>query len=251
MKENKMSYIPYGDLEFKILEYYLLHYLNSGNTFIDGGAHIGQESIPAAKKIGPTGTVYAFEPNYHAAEELKRKCQEATLRNIKIIEKALFNKKCKQLLELPDNGKDPVITQGGTFADHSKNRFFPRYSGTYQFEIDCVRLDDFLNSNEIVHMIKLDVQGVEPQVLEGGEGTIQRCSPVILMEWESIPDDLVEFTYDFLKKYNYDIYDLNQYNKKYNKMQEMLMASIPQARTNLLCLPESAVFENIFTNGTL
>ncbi len=246
-----MSYISYGDLEFKILEYYLLHYLNSGNTFVDGGAHIGQESIPAAKKIGLTGTVYAFEPNYHAVEALEEKIQEMNLRNIKVIQKALYNEACKQQLELPDDGKDPVITQGGTFADHSKNRFFPRYRGTYQFEIDCIRLDDFLNPNEIVHMLKLDVQGVEPQALEGGENTIQRCLPIILMEWESIPDVLAESTYDFLKKRKYDIYDLNQYNKKYDKMQDMLMASIPQARTNLLCLPESAIFENIFTNGIL
>lgn len=246
-----MAYIPYGDLEHKVLEYYLLHYLNTGNTFIDGGAHIGQESIPAAKKIGPTGTVYAFEPNHHAAGALEEKCKEMQLDNIKIIKKALYNEECKQLLELPDDGKDPVMTQGGTFADHSKNRFFPRYRGTYQLEIDCIQLDNFLGPNEIVHMIKLDVQGVEPQVLEGGEKTIQRCLPIILMEWESIPDSLVEFTHGFLQKYKYDIYDLNQYNKKHHKIQDMLMANIPQARTNLLCLPESAVFENIFTNGIL
>jgi precorrin-6B methylase 2 len=70
-----VKYIDYGETEFQVLDFYVLNYLNSGNTFVDVGAHTGQETIPAAQLIGPTGIVFSFEPNPHAAKILKEKCQ--------------------------------------------------------------------------------------------------------------------------------------------------------------------------------
>ena len=49
------------DFEAKLEAFYNQLDLD-GTTIIDIGAHIGRHAIPLAKKIGPAGLLYAFEP---------------------------------------------------------------------------------------------------------------------------------------------------------------------------------------------
>jgi hypothetical protein len=56
------------------------------------------------------------------------------------------------------------------------------------FSVDCVnrvqcwRLDDFLAGDERVQLIKVDVEGMELEVLCGAQELIARCRPIIYCE---------------------------------------------------------------------
>jgi hypothetical protein len=47
-------------------------FVSAGDTVIDVGAHHGLMTVTAAKTVGPTGRVYAFEPSPSIREELQR-----------------------------------------------------------------------------------------------------------------------------------------------------------------------------------
>ncbi|MFM7408039.1 MAG: hypothetical protein ACKO3K_15645 [Cuspidothrix sp.] len=58
---GSMIYL-YQDLDPSI-SWCLKKCLNEGDIFVDVGANIGIESIPAAKLVGNTGHIHSFEPN--------------------------------------------------------------------------------------------------------------------------------------------------------------------------------------------
>jgi hypothetical protein len=45
------------------------------------------------------------------------------------------------------------------------------------------RLDDVLPANQHIDIIKLDTQGAEPDILAGAAALIDRCHPILLLEW--------------------------------------------------------------------
>jgi hypothetical protein len=50
--------------------------LAAGNTFVDGGAHVGYNTMYGSRKVGPAGWIIAIEPRQidagHRADDLPR-----------------------------------------------------------------------------------------------------------------------------------------------------------------------------------
>ena len=66
-----------------------------GDIIIDAGAYFGYFTILAAKKVGKTGKVIAFEPDPRNYKILQKNVAAAGLNNVIIVKKALFNKNTK------------------------------------------------------------------------------------------------------------------------------------------------------------
>lgn len=85
-------------------------------------------------------------------------------------------------------------TNTGTATIHHNSAFSVKHT------IPCVKLDDLkLNPT----FIKIDVQGAELIVFEGGKETIARCKPAIITECEN--DNYQAL--DFLREMNYEVVD--------------------------------------------
>ena len=142
--------------------------LKPGMTFVDVGAHIGYYTTMAAELVGPTGRVYAFEPNPATAELLRKN----TMRYgdvVHIVQAAASDK----------NGRGKLYLSRNNSGDH---RSYAR-PGRESVDVDVVTLDAVLEG-VVVDFIKMDAQGVEYDILRGAEATLRRSPRV---------DGLVEF----------------------------------------------------------
>ncbi len=61
-----------------------------GATVFDVGAYIGEVTIPLARRVGPAGRVFAFEPDRRARTFLERNVRDAGLGNVTIVPKGLW-----------------------------------------------------------------------------------------------------------------------------------------------------------------
>ena len=95
----------------------------------------------------PQSRIVAFEPNPKIAEYLKTNIKNNSLKNIEVINKAVWTN---------DNGIDLGIDNADASSIHLlKNRK----------KVESVRLKDYLVKEETVDMLKIDIEGAEIEVL--------------------------------------------------------------------------------------
>ena len=135
--------------------------LAKGGIFIDIGANIGYYSVVAAKL--PNVRVLAFEPSPHETKRLLHNVQINGLENVKLYPTALSNRTGTAILNLfgVDNpGKNSLL------VDES--------SITKAIIVPCNRLDTLIEKSVMqqVNLIKIDVEGLEYEVLQGMEDIV-------------------------------------------------------------------------------
>lgn len=142
---------------------FILPLIKKGDWVIDGGANIGDHTVAYAEAVGPSGKVWAFEPQPEVYECLLFNVSNHP--NVFPMPLGL-SVDCDSMpfaLDPKNRGASHIATAGA--ADHS---------------IACITIDslDLLK----LDFIKLDLEGWEFYALEGGSKTIARCKPIIVME---------------------------------------------------------------------
>lgn len=151
-----------GDEVWEALETaaFLAH-AQDGMCVFDVGANIGYYTLLAARAVGPSGRVYAFEPEPHNFELLTRNVAENGFTNVRCVNAAVSNK----------TGVVPLYLDDANLGAHSfEAGSVPTPSGR-SVEVETVRLDDFADEAqafEAAILMKVDVQGAEALVVEGG-----------------------------------------------------------------------------------
>jgi len=146
-----------------------------GYTVIDVGANIGMITLLAAHHVGSKGIVYAFEPNPIACDRLQDSLIANELQQVIVHPCGLSNQKAELTLSLITEH-----TGTGTLAKIPEQDQ-PLISKHY--EVSVFRGDDILPKDIAgVSLIKIDVEGFEPYVLQGLPRIIQCFKPIILTE---------------------------------------------------------------------
>ena len=149
--------------------------LKPGMRFVDVGANIGWFSLLAARLIGNNGVVYAFEPEVSCVNLLKKSVQANHFENLRIEQLCVSNSVGSVVLHVA------VASHGG----NSTTR--PSKSQSYQFSRPqaCTSLDVYFEeSRRSISLLKVDVEGAEPEVLEGAQRLISsQLVDRIIMEW--------------------------------------------------------------------
>ena len=161
-----------GTYEVPIQNIFTQH-LKSGDVFYDIGANVGFFSIIAAKLVGDTGKVYAFEPGEENAKSIRHNAQLNSFSQIEVIEKAVSHTSGEgQLLLAEYSGGHALAT-----ADAP-----PDLAG--EVTVDLVSIDDLIAQNKIKppNFVKVDVEGAELDVLKGMRETIKTHQPTIIYE---------------------------------------------------------------------
>lgn len=147
----------------------LQSFVPAGSTVIDIGANVGFFTRRFATWVGEAGRVIALEPEPRNARDLHRALRaDGTLARVQIIEAAAAESEGAARLKL--NPAHP--------GDH---RLTDDLSGV---DVASVRLDDILAGDQRgrLALVKVDVQGAEQRVLDGGDRTLRHDRPVWFVE---------------------------------------------------------------------
>ena len=130
--------------------------IRQGDVVLDAGANIGDFTIYASRKVGPSGRVVAVEPNSRVLPYLDWNLRENACDNTYVARCALGRPGSAYLVETPD---------GGTVGS-STNR-----SGS-GVEIPVRPIDDILSDMGVAapDVVKMDIEGAESDALLGFKG---------------------------------------------------------------------------------
>jgi FkbM family methyltransferase len=163
--------------------------VNSNAVIFDIGANVGLTTLPFAKQV-PEGMVYAFEPDRENFEQLSKNVKINSFRNISLHKIALQDNEkqtSSKLFIRRAIDDDKLINRGLStlekFEIHNKDTEV----------INTTTIDRFVKESCItkLDLIKIDVEGSESKVIEGGKSTIEKFHPIIIYEYSTIIDTLI------------------------------------------------------------
>jgi len=168
--------------KFSMLEGYESKIVRSivkeGMVAVDVGANIGYYTLQLAKLVGPSGKVYAFEPDDGNYSLLIKNIKANNYKNIVPIQKAVSDKTGKAKLFFCEEHR----------GDH---RIFDSGDGRKVIGIETVALDDFFSEKDRIDMIKLDIQGSEYLAFSGMEKLVRHQKDLTIIS-EFSPDMLAK-----------------------------------------------------------
>ena len=176
--------------------HFVRHMLKPGMRCLDIGANYGVFSLSCAKLVGPGGRVWSFEPTPDTARFLSTSIRKNGFHNVSLMPMALSR----------TSGTAKLVTH----ADSEHNYLTDEVTGEVRFEIVDVRsLDDLAREQglEKIDFVKMDAEGAEIGILEGGERFFERESPVVLFEFKYREGANWELV-DALQGRGYEIYRL-------------------------------------------
>lgn len=147
--------------------------LEPGATFLDIGANVGFFSLLAGRLVGAAGHVVALEPVPANAARIRANARRNRLANIDVIEAAAAASNGRTTLLLAEHPGGAVIASAGVPPDPAGS-----------IDVDTVTVDELLSSGRIgaPDVVKIDVEGAEPDVLAGMSATLAASRPIVLCE---------------------------------------------------------------------
>lgn len=205
-------------------------YLYNESVIFDIGSNVGAFSLKLAKTGINLGykdfKIYAFEPNKSIVDALKKNLtMNADIsKSVEICNFALGNNNGYCSLDFNENNSG-----GG------------RITEKVGAEIPIKKIDTYVEEEKIanVSFIKIDVEGFEPEVINGADYTIQNHKPALFIEmtddWFRERDSSCNEIIEKLKSWGYELF--LETPKGYNPLIQIehILEKIPQY--NILAKP--------------
>jgi FkbM family methyltransferase len=187
--------ICYFGTKFDTIFDFLKTFLQKGMVYVDVGANIGSHAINAARLVGSTGSVFAFEADpdtYHLLSD-----------------------------NINANGLHNIILRQTCVSDHVGTLSFYRHKDSAKSSIvdrgeeqsvtlPSDTLDNLIAGDKKIDVLKVDVEGAELSVLRGARAIFkdQRRPSIVIIEVFDIRDntDKSEGIREVLEGYGYKFY---------------------------------------------
>ncbi|OFW16271.1 MAG: hypothetical protein A3H29_15890 [Acidobacteria bacterium RIFCSPLOWO2_02_FULL_67_21] len=161
-----------GRTERALLEWFQRH-VRPGDTWLDVGAHYGYTAFALARMVGPRGRVFTFEPVAATAGYMDRGRELNGLVQIAVVPLGLGSPEALEIRRLP-------LARG--MADST----LPLRARRPVVTVPVARFDwvwPLLHKGEpTIHGVKVDVQGMEVEVLSGMREALDRWRPRLVVE---------------------------------------------------------------------
>ena len=158
-------------------------------TVLDIGSHIGYHSLGFSKLVGKEGKVFSFDANIYNVNRENKIIEKNKIKNIEVINKAVSNKSGEVEFNFSDN-IDNLTSSGGYIEGAQKPLLDVNYknAGFKKHKVPVITLDNFFTENKgsDIKLMKIDVEGAEEFVLEGGINLLKKYKPILLIEVHSV-----------------------------------------------------------------
>jgi FkbM family methyltransferase len=164
-----IHYGEYGELEWKLLQ----RFCEPGAVVVEVGANIGSHTVSLGKAVGASGKVVAVEPQPVIFQALCANLALNGLTNVDAVNCGCGNR--RQTLHLP---RVDYATEGNFGGIELQGHAATPTS----VPVEIRKLDDLIAPCKMVNLLKVDVEGMESEVIEGGSKAIKNFRPVIYVE---------------------------------------------------------------------
>ncbi len=169
-----------------------------GMTVADIGANLGHHTLILAALVGKTGSVHAFEPHPETFQELVTNTRLNGYGHVHCSHMALSSKTGGATLHLAADA-----------AMHSLGS--TKYHDEQTVAVETETLDRYVERHGLsrLDLVKIDVEGAERLVIEGGAATLEKFAPILIVE---LSEHSAAFGYSDadlfadLKSWNYSLF---------------------------------------------
>lgn len=178
-------------------EAFFRRYLKPGDVVVDVGANVGTLTCLAAVLVGSAGQVFAIEPHPRIFNYLRTNIPLNRLENVHVFNVALGT----------ENGEVTFSNRRGDV----KNSVTSEKKG---IRVPLRRLDQLPLPQTPIQLLKIDVEGYEPLVLQGAAGILNRVECIYF----ECSTDYEEFGYrandvlDFLSAHGFHVFSLREHH---------------------------------------
>lgn len=172
---------------------FLLRIIGEGDTVADVGAHIGCFTVPFARRVGPSGTVVAFEAQRLIFHNLVANLVANDLTNVWAHN--LICSRERYFLKLRQQTTADT-TNTGSYRIETWPRHPQRWNHTRAEPLDAT-----LAGIRQLRLLKVDVEGFEREVLAGAAETLRRLRPIV--HCECLNSESMAFLRDLAAEHGY------------------------------------------------
>jgi FkbM family methyltransferase len=168
-------------------------HLVPGGVFYDIGANVGFYSTIAARLVGPTGHVYAFEPHPTSAASADQNAQLNGFTNVTVVPAAVSDTDGRTTLSLAEISAKNHLADGPGI------------------EVDVITLDHWRRRCDArpPTLVMIDAEGAELNVLDGMRETLVEHRPVVCCEVHWLGDRFLDYCRRDLAPLGYRVTNLD------------------------------------------
>jgi len=174
------SYEPYMQESF-------LRFVHPGTVVYDVGAHVGFHALFCGLCAGPSGRVFAFEPDPQCRTSLERQIAANPQLSLVVLPYALSDRRGQLPLDTSKGGSQSRLQAKGNLL------------------VEATSIDSLVQDAGLPppHVMKIDVEGHEAAVLRGAKATLVRYRPVVLCDYND--DSTLHVVQALLNPLGYDV----------------------------------------------
>jgi FkbM family methyltransferase len=174
---------------------FLANHLAAGDVFYDIGANIGFHSTLAARLVGPTGRVYAFEPHQESADAAAANAARNGFSHVSVMAAAVSR----------SEGRLRFASGVNSAHHHLAEDSEPG------IEVEVVAIDTWVVSEGArpPTVILIDVEGAEMDVLAGMRETLIKHRPLVCCEIHWLGKRFLDFCQENLADVGYTVTNLH------------------------------------------